>query len=304
MLLTDFFESTYIPRKLRGKSDGSVRLYRLCLMQFARSLGRVPAVADLTEDNVLLHLSKRSDVSAPTRNKELSQLLALWRYACQRKLLVDWPDIQPETEPERVPIAWMPDELGRLISTAEKIGGRIGDVPANAWWSALIRIALDTGERIGAVRSIQWAWLQGEWLMIPAEVRKGKTRDRRYSLSSLTLSAIRRLRPLVGSRKDMFPWPYGETYLWNRYAVVLKAAGLPQTRKHQLHCLRKTFGSVVHAAGMDAQAALDHADRRTTQRYLDPRLSREVKPSDILAAYLANPKRPAAAASDGTKKTG
>jgi len=292
MLLTDFFELTYIPRKLRGKSDGSVRLYRLCLMQFARSLGRPPSVDDLTEDNVLLHLSKRSDVAAPTRNKELSQLLALWRYACQRKLLSDWPDIQPETEPERVPIAWMPGELARLIATAETIGGRVGDVPANAWWSALIRIALDTGERIGAVRAIQWAWLQGEWLLIPAEVRKGKTRDRRYSLSALTLAAIRRLRPLVGSRKDMFPWPYGETYLWNRYHVILKAAGLPESRKHQLHCLRKTFGSVVHAAGMDAQTALDHADRRTTQRYLDPRLSRETKPSDILAAYLANP-RPA-----------
>jgi integrase len=292
MLLADFFELTYIPRKLRGKSEGSIRLYRLCLMQFARSLGRLPAVTDLTEDNVLLHLSKRSDVAAPTRNKELSQLLALWRYACQRKLLNDWPDILPETEPERVPIAWMPDELARLISTAEAIGGRVGDVPANAWWSALIRISLDTGERIGAVRSIQWSWLQGEWLLVPAEVRKGKTRDRRYSLSPETLSAIFRLRSLVGSRKDMFPWPYGETYLWNRYGVILKTAGLPQTRKHQLHCLRKTFGSVVHAAGMDAQAALDHADRRTTQRYLDPRLSRETKPSEVLAAYLANP-RPA-----------
>lgn len=303
MLLAEFFETVYLTRKLRGKSEGSVRLYRLCLMQFGRSLERLPKVADLTEDNVLLHLSRRHAVSAATRNKELSQLLALWRFACQRGILQAWPDIQPEKEPERVPIAWMPDELTKLLATAATIGGRIGDVPAAAWWTALIRISLDTGERIGAVRSIQWSWLQGEWLLVPAEARKGKTRDRRYPLSPETLSAISRLRLLVRSGKDMFPWPYGETYLWNRYHVILKAAGLPMTRKHQLHALRKTFGSVVNAAGMDTQAALDHADKRTTQRYLDPRLSRETKPCDALAAYLANP-RPAPAPAKTTKKTG
>jgi integrase len=291
MLLTDFFETVYVPRRLRGKSPASVRLYRLCLMQFGRSLERLPAVADLTDENILMHLARRHAVSAATRNKELSQLLALWRYACQRGLLTTWPDVRPEKEPERSPIAWMPDELSRLVATAESIGGFIGDIPAAIWWTPLIRISLDTGERIGAVRSIQWSWLQGEWLLVPAEARKGKTRDRRYRLSQDTLDSIANLRKPTGRRKEMFPWPYGENYLWNRYHVILKAAGLPKTRKHQLHALRKTFGSVVHAAGMDAQSALDHADRRTTQRYLDPRLARETNPCEPIAAYLT-PKKP------------
>jgi len=74
---------------------------------------------------------------------------------------------------------------------------------------------------------------------------------------------------------------------------VLKSAGLPCTRKHQLHCLRKTVGTAVYASGGSAQDALDHADRRTTQRYIDPRAVKKDAPCDILAAYLANPTKPA-----------
>jgi len=291
MLLSVFFDSVYLPRRLRGKSPESIRLYRLCLNQFGRSLGKLPTVEDLTEGNVLLHLARRNTVAVATRNKELSQLLALWRLACQRGLLKEWPDVRREREPDRVPIAWMPDELFRLLDAIERMCGKVGDVPASAWWTALVRISLDTGERVGAVRVIQWSWLQGEWLLIPAEARKGKTRDRRYHLSPDTLIALSRLRSLINRGKEVFPWPYTETYLWNRYNVILKSAGLPCTRKHKLHALRKTFGSVVHAAGMDAQSALDHADKRTTQRYLDPRLSRETKPSEAVAEYL-NRSRP------------
>jgi enoyl-CoA hydratase/carnithine racemase len=65
----------------------------------------------------------------------------------------------------------------------------------------------------------------------------------------------------------------------------------------------RTKYMVMTGERIDAQTALDHADRRTTQRYLDPRLSRETKPSDILAAYLANP-RPAAASPTPSQKTG
>jgi integrase len=185
----------------------------------------------------------------------------------------------------------MPEELATLLAATKRIQGDIGDAPASLWWDAMIRVILDTGERVGAARQVRWDWIQGEWLLIPAEARKGKTRDRRYRLSSETVAALARLRKHLGAAKEVFPWPYGETYLWNRFKLVLKAAGLPETRKHQLHCLRKTVGSAVYAAGGSPQDALDHADRRTTQRYLDPRVVKKEQPCDILAAYLANPRR-------------
>lgn len=286
MLLQQFFDSVYVPRRLRGKSAGSIRLYQLCFTQFGKTIGKIPEVSDLNEDNILLHLSCRSNIAPATRNKELSQLLAVWRFANQRGLISTWPQISKEHEPERDPIAWMPDELDKLLAGAARVEGKIGDAPASLFWLAMIRTILDTGERVGAVRQIKNIWLQGDWLLVPAEARKGKTRDRRYRLSADTIAAIADLRKHTAGSCDLFPWPYGETYLWNRFKRVLLAAGLPCTRKHQLHCLRKTVGTAVYASGGNAQDALDHADRRTTQRYIDPRAIKKDQPCDILAAYL------------------
>lgn len=286
MLLKDFFGNVYFPRKLRGKSPNSVRLYQLCLMQFERTLCRPPNVADLTEENVYAHLARRSEVAPATRNKELSQLIAMWRLAAQRKLISTWPDISYEPEPERAPVAWMPDELSKLFASAMAAPGRIGTAPASLWWTALLRLMLDTGERISAVKSSQWNWIQGEWMLVPAEARKGKTRDRRYRLAAETVESLESLRAANGDLPDVFPWPYSHTYLWAKYRKIVDAAGLPTGRIYQTHCLRKTVASAVYASGGSAQDALDHADRRTTQRYLDARLSRASQPCDILAAYL------------------
>lgn len=290
MLLADFFERVYLPRRLRGRSENSIRLYRLCLRQFGRTLGRDPEVADLNEDNVLAHLSRRSSVAPATRNKELTELKAMWRLAAQRGLLTTWPDVQDEPEPERDPIAWTAEEVHRLLAAAEAMPGMIGDAPQRAWWPALIRLTLDTAERVGCVRQARWDWLQSEWLCVPAEARKGKTRDRRYRLSTPTVAALERLREHARGA-EIFAWPYAETYLWTLYRRVVARAGLPTGRKYQLHALRKTTASAIYAAGMDPQEALDHSDRRTTAKYIDPRFSRTRQPCDVLTEWLAKPKR-------------
>lgn len=303
MKLIDFFDRVYFPKRLRGKSERSAILYRLCVKRYSESLGRIAEVADLTESNVLLHLSLRSKVSAATRNKELTQLLAMWRLAVKQNLLTDWPDIDEEPEPERAPIAWMEDQVRQLLKSAAETTGQISTVPAGLWWSGLIRLMLDTGERIGAIRNAQWSWYQGDWLLVPAEVRKGKTRDRRYRISETTREALEKIRKYSGFGDAILPWPYVENYLWTRYQKIVKAAGLPTGRKYQTHCLRKTTGSVVYAAGMDPQDTLDHSDRRTTQRYLDPRYTRQRQACDALADFLGNPSRDRRTGQD-RRKTG
>jgi len=289
MHLLDFFETVYFPKRLRGKSERSLILYRLCVKRFSESLGRTAEVADLTEANVLLHLSKRRNVAPATRNKELTQLLAMWRQAVRQNLLTDWPDIDEEHEPERAPIAWMEPQIRQLLESAATTKGELSGVPACLWWPGLIRLMLDTGERIGAIRKVEWTWYQGDWLLVPAEVRKGKTRDRRYRLSDETCETVEQIRKYSGNGTAILPWPYVENYLFNRYQKIVKAAGLPTGRKYQTHCLRKTTGSVVYAAGMDPQETLDHSDRRTTQRYLDPRYTRQRQACDALAEFLGNP---------------
>ncbi len=289
MLLTEFFNDHYVPRKLRGKSERSVILYRLCIKRFAETVGHNPTVSDLTEDNVLKHLSRRQKVAPATRNKELAELTAMWRLAAQKKMLETWPEIQPEPEPERDPIAWLAEEMQQLLNAATRQLGDIEGVPAWLWWHGLIRLVLDTGERISAVRVAKWNWIQGEWLMVPAEARKGKTRDRRYRLSDVTQQVLAQIRDCKTGDSSVFPWPYCDGYLWDKYKAILDQAGLPSDRKHKFHALRKTTGSVAHAAGLDATDCLDHSDRRTTQRYLDPRFVRDKQPCDVLAEYLRSP---------------
>lgn len=291
MLLSDFFSTVYLPRRLRGRSENSIRLYRLCIRQFSRTLGRPATVADLTEANVLAHLQRRKSVAAATRNKELAELTAMWRLATQRGLLATWPDIPDEPEPQRTPIAWMPEELRRLLHAAANQPGKIGDVDAGLFWEGLIRLILDTGERVSAAASVRWSWLQDDWLRVPAEARKAKTRDRLYRLSTTTIGVLHSIRQQNPSTDELFAWPYSPGYLWARFKRVVAAADLPTTRAHQFHAIRKTCASAVYAAGLDPQDALDHSDRRTTQRYLDPRFRRERHAADVLADFLRSPGR-------------
>jgi integrase len=289
MLLQKFFDDIYIPRRLRGKSERSQILYRLCIKRFSETVGHPATIFDLTEDNLLSHLARRHQVSPATRNKELAELTAMWRLASQRGLLNTWPDVKNEPEPERDPIAWLADEMQQLLRGIAKQTGSVGGVPAWLWWQGLVRLTLDSGERISAVRVAKWNWLQSEWVLVPAEARKGKTRDRRYRISPLTQAVLMQIKAIGADSEKIFPWPYCDGYLWVKYKKILEDAGLPTTRKHKLHCLRKTSASVAHAAGLDATDCLDHSDRRTTQRYLDKRFTRDTQPCDVLASYLASP---------------
>ena len=150
---------------------------------------------------------------------------------------------------------------------------------------------LDTGERIGAVRQAKWEWVEHDWILFPAESRKGGKRDRRYLLSPATVATLHEIRIRTQS-PEIFAWPYCEEYIWRKLKEILIEAGLPHGRKDKFHRFRKTTASVIYAAGMDATDALDHSQRRVTQRYLDPRFARDAQASKIIAAWLRSPPAP------------
>jgi integrase len=135
--------------------------------------------------------------------------------------------------------------------------------------------------------------LQGDWLLVPAEHRKGKRRDRLFPLGTDAAEACRKLIAANLDDDRIFPFPYSGTYLYKKLTGVLKRAGLPTDRKSKYHRFRRTVASAVARAGGDPTRALDHASPKTTKKYLDPRIVGSVPVADILAAYLANPKRPA-----------
>jgi integrase len=283
----------YRAKRLRFKSPNTIRLYAHTLRSFAKTLGHVPTIDDLTSDQVENHMSTilARGGSPASANKDRSQLLSLWRFAATHRIVDRWPDVQMANEPEAVPFGWLPEDLEHLLSAAETERGFLGQVPARLWWSALFRVLLATGERIGAIVHLQKHHLQGDWLLVPAEHRKGKRRDRLYPLGPETADSVREL--IKANRADdlIFPFPYSSTYLYKKLTAVLKRAGLPSDRRSKFHRMRRTVASAVAQAGGDPTRALDHASPKTTKKYLDPRIVGSVPVSDILAAYLT-PKKP------------
>ena len=288
MLIHDFFETIYTPLKLRGRSKETVRLYRLSIKSFDRTLGRPAQLVDLTDINLSRHLQRLSvnGRAAATINKDRAQLLAIWRFACQRNYLTIWPNVPQEIEPKRTPTAWLPEELAAIERAIKTEPGYIGFVKADVYWSALFLTILDTAERIGAIMQIEWGHWNGEWLTIPAELRKGKRRDRQYKLSPETVEALSKIKH---DRTKIFDWPLNKYFLWAKWGGILKRAGLNSDRRSKFHRLRRTVASACDAVDVDPQAVLDHKDRSVTEMYLDPRISQQTSAQGIAIAYMRGP---------------
>lgn len=289
MTLLELFEK-YARKRLRGKSENTLRLYRHTIRNFGKTLGREPTINDLDGDTVEEHLWRvvKRGRSPATANKDRSQIIALWRWAAEQGLVKTFPSVQAIPEPEQVPLGWMPWEVEALLVSAARETVAVGEVRGSIWWQAMLRVILDTGERIGAVRQLPRTALQSGYLLIAADTRKGKTRDKLHQLERDTVEAIERL---LGKHTEpnLFPWPYCETYLYNRFNAILDRAGLPTDRKSKFHRIRKTVASAVARAGGDPTKAMDHASPKTTRKYLDPRIVGGVDVSKIVAAYLADP---------------
>jgi integrase len=290
MTLDELFE-LYRQKQLRFKSQNTVRLYRHTLRAFATTLGRPPMISDLNSDAVERHMERIivKGGSPASANKDRSQLLALWRFAAAKAIVREWPIVAVMTEPEAIPMGWMPDEVSQILSACLRVDGSIGTVPARHWWTGLISVLLDTGERIGAVRPLKKHHIQGGYLLVPAEFRKGRRRDRLYPLRAGTVESLRRVAEANAVNDSLFYWDRSETYIYAHFSAILRDAKLPADSRSKFHRLRRTVASAVAQAGGDPTAALDHASPKTTKRYLDPRIVGSVQVSDILAAYLRSP---------------
>jgi site-specific recombinase XerD len=285
MTLDDLF-SLYVRKRLRMRSPNTVRLYKHSIAAFEKTLGRKATTDDLTDDNVELHMTRVVDsgLSVASANKDLWQLGAIWRFANRNRLCDTWPNVQLYPEPERVPMAWLPDELDRLFASVKQEDGTISGAPASLWWKTLLNVLLDTGERIGAIMRCERENMHGNYLLVPACHRKGKTRDKLFELSTSTLQLLGALT-LSHRYTKLFPWDRSETHIYYRYTQILKRANLPTDCKSKFHKLRRTCASAVKNQGGDATAAMDHASSATTKRYLDPRLTQGVATCHLVDSW-------------------
>jgi integrase len=172
---------------------------------------------------------------------------------------------------ERCPEAWNHKQLRQLFREARTTVRVVWSIPGRLFWPALLGVAYDTGERIGAIAQIGWEEidLDAGTIYYPAEVRKGGYRDARASLSRDTVRALRAFREAAPPNATVFE--YGcRTRLWQAYGALLRDAGLPDDRRSKFHRLRRTHATFVYAAGGDATAALGHStDAVTRKSYID-----------------------------------
>lgn len=285
MLLTELL-SLYTLKRLKACSHNTLRLYNHSIKSFAKSLCRTPELADLNDDAIERHMWAivNRGGSPASANKDHGQLTALWRFASHNRMVDTWPNVRTLPERERVPMGWMPEELERLFTAIDAERGMIGPIPSKIWWYALINLLLDTGERIGAIRNLEKQYVQGDYILVPAHLRKGRKRDKLYKISEDTKQAVMYL--LANSKGDnLFPWDRCESYIYNRYTVILKRARLSHDARSKFHRLRRTCASAVKKLGGDPTFAMDHASPRTTRRYLDPRIVGEAHTSDLMQRY-------------------
>jgi len=281
--LLSLFERLYKPLRLAGCSYTGLRHHRETISQFARFLGKTPTLDHFDDVTVAGFLDWVSDGrSASTANSYIDRLLAQWRFYNRRGLISRWPEVRQLNVPERIPLAWLREEMARLWVACEAQTGTISGVEAAGWWLGIHCCIADSAERVGAILRLEWRDidLDNRWITIRAESRKGKTRDRMHQLHVTTVAVLARIK--VPTRKLVFPWEGCSTGIWHQYESVLKAAGLPIDRRSKFHRMRRTVASYFAAAGGDPTKLLDHSDPRVTKAYLDLRIVQTPQASDLV----------------------
>jgi integrase len=187
------------------------------------------------------------------------------------------------TPPKRAPQAWMMEELSKLFATIDCLPGEVAGVPARLWWKAVLLSIYYTAERIGALMSLKYEHINFDMatMYVPAEFRKGKRSDKIFSLPPVIIESLRAL----GQRPDsdpLFPWNLTTCMLFKKLKTIHRRAGLPTDRRSMFHRMRRTAASWYKAKGGDPTQLLDHADAKTTARYLDLRICQTESPAKLL----------------------
>lgn len=277
------FKEIYERNVLRSVSPRTRTLYAITFRKLEKYLGRLPTTADLNDSTINGFASWRraEGVTPATVNRDLCNLLAFWRWCSRKKYVETWPDVKLDNEPRRTPRALTRSELGHLLKAARDDERWVGGIPGSLYWPALFLVMWDTGERVGAVLELTWdrVDLTHGWVEYKAEHRKGGKADNALRIARDTKRALAKL-PRTGGL--VFPFPYSDGYIYRRVGAIFEQAGLPNARQFKFHILRKSMASHLEAAGGNATEALGHSYRRVTKAYLDPRITNNKSPVDLL----------------------
>jgi integrase len=221
--LDPLYADKYEPLALRSRRPNTRRLYRSTLKFFDEFLGRPATLTDLNDDTVSAFAGWRLSRGLAKRsvNKDLFNLLAVWRWLHKKGYVANWPDVALECPPERTPVALMEDEISRVVQSIAAEREKVGNINGPLFWLALMLVIWDTGERIGAVMELTWdrVDLTRGWVRFDAEDRKGGRADNTLPIAADTIVALKNIRR--HGEGLAFPWPYSPTYIYRRLAKIM-----------------------------------------------------------------------------------
>lgn len=287
--LVAWFEAVYLRRHLAASSPSTIGHYRRTLRFLRRFLGRRPVLADLADSTLLGFVRWRADrIIQTTAAGDFERLLALWRWAAQRRYVEDWPDLKcPVRRLRRAPTAWTPAQLSALAAATCLLRGTVAGIVSSLWWRALVLVGLDTGLRAKQLLQLGWVDVDLARPAVLAQAEWSKTgQDEHLGIAPDTAEALTAI--MLPTRRLVFPWTQCRETYFRHWTRLLRLAGLPQSRRDKTQKLRRTCGTWAELVGGPGagQRILGHSTPSVTARHY---LDRTQLPNENLAARFPRP---------------
>lgn len=298
--LSEFFARWFLPVVLAGEGETSpstVGLYRDAVVWWARLTGDPPikqidayTVAKFLEG--LRAATYRRGLRGPAR--PLAEYTQRKHQVAIRALLRrlgagpgdderSFAELVPR--PPRLKVAraaagepkptWSLVEARGIFAACHQLRPpELADVAAGDWWRALVLVLYSTGVRIGTARRLEWNMVEeradGWWLKIPKRIVPKTHKPIAIPLTSETHAALLRLKR--SGQAAVFVWPHCLRHLATCHDRLQQLAGLARAARHSPQAWRRLHGQQLALLGAEegqrvAQAALDHADGKTTSRH-------------------------------------
>jgi hypothetical protein len=209
-----------------------------------------------------------------TANRKRRDLLTLWKYAAKKGFCEHYQheDIIRFREPQRMPTAWMQEELGTFLAACPLFCQRRR---APAGWTylldqATVMVIYDTAYRLHACLELRTENLRDDGAILAlAETQKTLCDEEKWlgpdTMRKLVATDFR-------AREFVLPWPYGKRALRSRWKKILRIAGLQATRRDGPQKMRRTSVSwLEHFRPGSAKAHLRHKTSGLAEKhYLCP----------------------------------
>jgi len=248
------------------------------------------------QENVLLrnvaaptirqYVVRDRSVAVATRRKRYRHLKAFFRWAIREGYIDSSPldQVTPPKKEEKNPEYLTPDQLRRLLRCIEadyemKVKSDRAQPGQVIWLLDLVRLAVNTGMRIGELTSLRWGAIDFreefiEVLSTPEKPTKSGS-ERRIPMTEEVKEILERLYEQRDGRgpgehvlKGYNGGPLNKRYASNRFKYYVRKAELDE--RFSFHSLRHTCASWLVQRGISlpmVQSILGHADPSTTERY-------------------------------------